>query len=91
MSIVDLDADRFVIDIDISRSPCRDKYDAWSGVASPIAMEDAMVPHPTNPARIGRIVVVVVVVVAGLVEEKMSTSSVEEVTPASVHANFIVD
>ena len=88
MSIVDLDADRFVIDIDISRSPCRDKYDAWSGVASPIAMEDAMVPHPTNPARIGRIVVAVV---AGLVEEKMSTSSVEEVTPASVHANFIVD
>jgi hypothetical protein len=52
-------------------------------------MEDAMVPHPTNPARIGRIVVVVVV--AGLVEEKMSTSSLEEVTPASVHANFIVD
>ena len=89
MSIVDLDADRFVIDIDISRSPCRDKYDAWSGVASPIAMEDAIVPHPTNPARIGRIVVVVVV--AGLVEEKMSTSSLEEVTPASVHANFIVD
>jgi len=88
LSIVDLDADRFVIDIDISRSPCRDKYDAWSGVASPIAMEDAMVPHPTNPARIGRIVVAVV---AGLVEEKMSTSSVEEVTPASVHANFIVD
>jgi hypothetical protein len=58
-SIVDLDTERLVMDIDDNCIPLLARYVVCSGFASPIIMEDAIVPHPIKPACIGRSSVVV--------------------------------
>mmetsp|Transcript_14215 Transcript_14215/g.30941 ORF Transcript_14215/g.30941 Transcript_14215/m.30941 type:complete len:203 (+) Transcript_14215:627-1235(+) len=50
-SFVDLLSDRRVTHMDDTEKPRRARCGPFSGAARPVAMADAMVPHPTNPAR----------------------------------------